>query len=57
MYISDLGNIKLLKLATMFMGLASIAKVIISLFYLVRCIISGNVILLFYVGEILIWSA
>lgn len=40
----------------MFMGLASIAKVIISLFYLVRCIISGNVILLFYVGEILIWS-
>lgn len=50
-------NMKYLKRVTVWMGIAAIIKVLISIYYLVHCILSGNIVLLFYVGEILVWSA
>lgn len=50
-------NMKYLKHVTVWMGVAAIIKVLISMYYLVYCIKGGNIVLLFYVGEILLWSA
>ncbi len=54
---SEPKYMKRLKQVTVYMGIAALIKVLISIYYLIYCIKSGNIILLFYVGEILVWSS
>lgn len=44
-----------LKIASLLLFIAGIIKVIISVYYFVFCFASGNFIMFFYVGEILVW--
>lgn len=44
-----------LKTACLLLSIAGIVKVIISVYYLIFCIASHNIVLLFYAGEILVW--
>lgn len=45
-----------LKIASFFLFIAGIVKVIISGYYFAFCLANGNFVMFFYVGEILVWS-
>lgn len=48
---------KSLRIATVALAIAGAVKVLVSLYYLFICLFNGNIIVWFYVGELLIWSA
>ena len=50
-------DMKNLRIATIALAVAGIIKVLISLFYLIVCIANGNIVMWFYVGEIIVWGA
>ena len=50
-------DMKSLRIASIALAVAGIIKVLISLFYLIVCIVNGNIVMWFYVGEIIVWGA
>lgn len=44
-----------LKRVSIFLAVAGAIKVVISIYYLIICLINSNLIFLFYLGEILVW--
>lgn len=55
-FLGDRILMKPLKVISIILAAAAVVKVLISAYYLYFCILNGNIVLLYYAGEILLWS-